>query len=123
ELTVLVSSHNLRELEDVCDWIGIVHNGKIIIEKPLDDIKGGVCKYQISYGDDKDEFLKSLPGLLNMSKTGSVYSLIIKGDSESIMSNLKSTSPLLLERVSLTLEEVFIYELGGLGYDFKNIIF
>ncbi len=123
ELTVLVSSHNLRELEDICDWVGIIHKGKIIIEKPLDDIKGNVCKYQISFSLNMEEELSKIEGLLNISKTGSIYNLIIKGNSEEILSKLKEMSPILLERISLTLEEVFIYELGGLGYDFKNIIF
>lgn len=123
ELTVLVSSHNLRELEDICDWVGIIHKGEIIIEKPLDDIKGNVCKYQISFSLNMEEELSKIEGLLNISKTGSVYNLIIKGNSEEILNKLKEMSPILLERISLTLEEVFIYELGGLGYDFKNIIF
>ena len=123
ELTVLVSSHNLRELEDICDWVGIIHQGKIIAEKPLDDIKGSVCKYQVSYSDDKEDFINSIEGLLNVSKTGSVYNLIIKGDWQKSYDMLNSASPILLERIGLTLEEVFIYELGGLGYDFKNIIF
>lgn len=123
ELTVLVSSHNLRELEDICDWVGIIHEGSLVMEKPLDDLKGGVCKYQVSYKEDKEEFINSIEGLLSKTKTGSVYSLIIKGDNEKCISILKSENPVLLERVSLTLEEVFIYELGGLGYDFKNIIF
>lgn len=123
ELTVMVSSHNLRELEDICDWVGIIHEGVLIAEKPLDDIKGGVCKYQVSFGEDREEFINSIPGILSLNKTGSVYNLIVKGDSDEICRALSEASPLLLERVSLTLEEVFIYELGGMGYDFKNIIF
>ena len=123
ELTVLVSSHNLRELEDICDWVGIIHNGEMIIEKPLDDIKGGVCKYQVSFKEDRGDFINSIEGLVHTSKTGSVYNLIIKGNPDECMKILRQGEPILLERVSLTLEEVFIYELGGLGYDFKNIIF
>jgi len=123
ELTVLVSSHNLRELEDICDWVGIIHNGSLVIEKPLDDLKSNVCKYQLSFKKDMDDYLNSINGLLNISKTGSVYSLIIKGDTEEIERILNEKNPILMERVSLTLEEVFIYELGGLGYDFKQIIF
>lgn len=122
-LTVLVSSHNLRELEDICDWVGILHEGKVIAEKPLDDLKGGVCKYQISFSKDPLDFPASLEGLLHHTKTGSVHTLIIRGDADEIFASLSALSPLLLDRVSLTLEEVFIYELGGLGYDFKNIIF
>lgn len=123
ELTVLVSSHNLRELEDICDWVGIIHEGKIIAEKPLDDIKGGICKFQVAFKDNKEELLNSIDGLLNISKTGSVYNLIVKGDFEKTLDILKAEEPVLLERIGLTLEEVFIYELGGLGYDFKNIVF
>ena len=116
EMTVLVSSHNLRELEDICDWVGIIHKGKMIIEKPLDDLKGSVHKYQVVFGDKK---LEEAENLLHISNTGSVYS---RGDAEETDAQIKALSPLLCERISLTLEEVFIYELGGLGYDFKNII-
>ena len=123
ELTVIVSSHNLRELEDICDWVGIIHKGKIITEKPLDDLKGSVCKYQVAFKEEKDEFLNSIRGMMNVSKTGSVYSVIVKGNSDDVLNDLKAENPVLIERVSLSLEEVFIYELGGLGYDFKNIIF
>lgn len=119
EMTVLVSSHNLRELEDICDWVGIIHKGKMIIEKPLDDLKGNVHKYQVVFGEKK---LEKAENLLHISNTGNVYNVILRGDAEETLSQLKEFSPVLLERVSLTLEEVFIYELGGLGYDFKNII-
>lgn len=122
-MTVLVSSHNLRELEDICDWVGIIHNGRIIIEKPLDDLKGNVFKYQVAFSGDKDEELKNIDGVLNVSKTGSVYNVIIRGNSLDTDKAIEKLSPILCERISLTLEEIFIYELGGLGYDFKNIIF
>lgn len=119
EMTVLVSSHNLRELEDICDWVGIIHKGKMIIEKPLDDLKGNVHKYQVVFGENK---LTEAENLLHISNTGNVYNIILRGEAEETMSQLKKFEPVLCERVGLTLEEVFIYELGGLGYDFKNII-
>ena len=122
-MTVLVSSHNLRELEDICDWVGIIHEGKMLLEKPLDDVKGSVFKYQVAFTEDKEKEIKSIKGILNITKTGSVYSLIIKGDAEETGNTISSLSPVLSERINLTLEEVFIYELGGLGYDFENIIF
>ncbi len=122
EMTVLVSSHNLRELEDICDWVGIIHKGEIIIEKPLDDLKSSVCKFQASFNDDAEKALRSIDGILNVSKTGSVYNIIVKGDADKVYDILFGMSPVLLERINLTLEEVFIYELGGLGYDFKNFI-
>ena len=122
EMTVLVSSHNLRELEDVCDWVGIIHNGKMIIEKPLDDLKGSVHKYQLVLDEATAEKLSENESVVHISKTGSVYNVIMRGEAESTYEELKEISPHLCDRISLTLEEVFIYELGGLGYDFKNII-
>ena len=119
EMTVIVSSHNLRELEDICDWVGIIHKGKMIIEKPLDDLKGNVHKYQVVFGEEK---LGHTENLLHISNTGHVYNVILRGDAEETDAQIKALNPTLCERVSLTLEEVFIYELGGLGYDFKNII-
>ena len=122
KMTVLVSSHNLRELEDICDWVGIIHKGHMIIEKPLDDLKGSVQKYQLVIDD---EFAKDLEGdedILHISKTGSVYSVIVRGTAEKTEPKMKKMSSVLCERISLTLEEVFIYELGGLGYEFENII-
>ncbi len=122
EMTVLVSSHNLRELEDICDWVGIIHEGRMIMEKPLDDLKGAVHKYQLMLDEDIAERLSENSNVLHISKTGSVCSIIMRGEAESTHEKLKELSPHLCERISLTLEEVFIYELGGLGYDFKNII-
>lgn len=121
-MTVLVSSHNLRELEDICDWVGIIHKGHMIIEKPLDDLKGSVHKYQLVFREDTTEALEKIDGVLHVSKTGAVYNAIIKGETAEIDNKIQALEPVLSEKISLTLEEVFIYELGGLGYDFKNII-
>ncbi len=120
-MTVLVSSHNLRELEDICDWVGIIHNGKMIAEKPLDDLKGNVHKYQVVFAGEGADAL-NMENILHISNTGTVYSIIIRGSAEETEKMITALSPVLCERISLTLEEVFIYELGGLGYDFKNII-
>ena len=122
EMTVLVSSHNLRELEDICDYVGIIHNGKMVIEKPLDDLKGSILKLQLVFNGDFPETLKETADILNLSKTGSVYTVIVRGDKQTIESDFKAYNPVVFDKVSLTLEEVFIYELGGLGYDFENII-
>lgn len=122
EMTVLVSSHNLRELEDICDWVGIIHKGKMILEKSLDDLKGDVHKYQLVLTDDAAERLDDMENILHKTKVGSVYNVIVRGDSTETDRQMQGLMPSLCERISLTLEEVFIYELGGLGYDFKNII-
>ncbi len=122
EMTVLVSSHNLRELEDICDHVGIIHSGKMVIEKPLDDLKGNIQKVQMVFGTDLPEELKAKLDILHLSKVGSVYTAIIRGDASKIEDTVKEYSPVIFDKVSLTLEEVFIYELGGLGYDLKQII-
>ncbi len=122
QMTVLVSSHNLRELEDICDYVGIIHKGSLVTEKSLEDLKGNICKVQIAF--DR-EFPESLLGdeVLHRSRLGSVHTLIIKGDADAFEKRARSFSPIVFDKVSLTLEEVFIYELGGLGYDFKQIVF
>ena len=122
EMTVLVSSHNLRELEDVCDYVGIIHNGKMVIEKPLDDLKGNIQKLQLAFGGEFPEELNEKLKILHITKTGSVYTAIVKGDTEEIDNTVSAYTPIIFDKVSLTLEEVFIYELGGLGYDFENIM-
>ncbi len=122
EMTVLVSSHNLRELEDICDWVGIIHRGRMILEKPLDDLKGSVHKYQLVIPEESGDALEKMGNVLHISRTGSVRSVIIRGDADECDKKMQELAPLLCERISLTLEEVFIYELGGLGYDFTNIL-
>ncbi len=122
EMTVLVSSHNLRELEDICDHVGIIYNGKMIIEKPLDDIKGNISKIQIAFDGEFPTKIYDELEILHYSKIGSVYTLIIKGEGEMIDEIIAKYKPVIYDKVSLTLEEVFIYELGGMGYDFKNIM-
>ncbi len=122
EMTVLVSSHNLRELEDICDHVGIIHNGRMIIEKPLDDIKGNIQKIQLAFsGGFPDTLLEKLD-VLHLSKQGSVYTIIVRGNAKDIKAAVTPENPVVFDTVSLTLEEVFIYELGGIGYDFTNII-
>ncbi len=127
-MTVLISSHNLRELEDVCDHVGIVFNGKTVIEKSLDDVKGNIHKIQLAYSLNDAEYEKKLEQIrssleiLHESRIGSVSCLIIKGDTEKVRELIYSTSPAVLDIIPLTLEEVFIYELGGMGYEFENIL-
>ncbi len=118
--TVLISSHNLRELEDVCDHVGIMHQGKIVLEKALDDVKGNIHKVQIAFDGEFPE-INDLE-VLHSEKYGSVNIMIVKGSSSEILSKVKAYSPVICDILPLTLEEVFIYELGGLGYEFENII-
>ena len=122
EMTVLVSSHNLRELEDICDYVGIIHNGKMIVEKPLDDLKGSVHKYQVVFGEELPKNIEENENVMHVSNIGSVYNIIIKGSDFECDNIIRRYNPYVCEKISLTLEEVFIYELGGLGYDYKSIL-
>ncbi len=120
-MTVLVSSHNLRELEDVCDHVGIMHKGKIAIEKALDEVKGNIHKVQTAFaGGAPKELLESIE-ILKHEKVGSVEMLIVKGEYKKIEESINKYNPLILDVIPLTLEEIFIYELGGLGYELEII--
>lgn len=122
QMTVLVSSHNLRELEDICDTVGILHKGHMLLEKELDDLKGDIHKFQVAFSQDGVvEPLKKELEILHISKIGSVNILIIKGNRKAISDKIAEYNPLISDSVQLTLEEVFIYELGGIGYDIKDI--
>ena len=123
EMTVLVSSHNLRELEDVCDHVGILHEGRVVIEKSLDDIRGNIHKLQVAFSDRAfPDGLETKLSILNKSGFGSVNMLIVKGDADEVINAVKEYNPVVCDILPLTLEEVFIYELGGMGYEFETIL-
>ena len=112
----VLTSHSLREFEDVCDRLAIIHKGKIVFESTVDEIKSSVLKAQTAYNGITDESIFGSLEILDLKKNGAVYDLIIKGDREEITSYLKRTEPVLLDISPLSLEEFFIYKLGSLGY-------
>ena len=118
--TVLVSSHNLRELEDVCDHVGIMNRGKIMIERTLSDLQEGIVKMQLALPDG--ETLPDGLDILHASSTGRLQTLILHGTSAELESKLALCNPLFIDFVPLTLEEIFIYELGGADYEVKDIV-
>ena len=121
EMTVLISSHNLRELEDVCDTVGIMNKGKIFLEASLDELKCQLSKIQVSFADEvntEDFGIK----ILKEKKVGRVYELIVSGDKSEIESKLNEFNPLFVEALPLTLEEIFIYELGEVDNEIKQIL-
>lgn len=122
ETTVIVSSHNLRELEDVCDHVGIMHKGKIMIERSLSDLQGSVCKIQVAFQAEMPKLPEGFE-VLHMSNTGRVYTLIVKGNPAEAKIQLEKMHPMLIDILPLTLEEIFIYELGGVDYEVKDILF
>jgi ABC-2 type transport system ATP-binding protein len=121
EMTVLISSHNLREVEDICDYIGILHNGELLIEKDLDDLKSDTHKIQIAFKEEAPDQLFSGVKLLHQEKRGSVLICIVKGKESEIVEKAMKYQPVILDILPLTLEEIFIYEMEGVGYVIKNI--
>lgn len=119
--TVVLTSHNLRELEDICDHLGILFKGGILFEGDVNNIKTGICKVQVAFPLPIDKVDLSGLEIMNRSSVGSVYTFIVKGDIEATTTYLKKLSPVLLDVVGLTLEEVFIYEMEVLGYAFPEL--
>ena len=122
QVTVLISSHNLRELEDVCDHVGILHKGEVLLSKALSDMKSDTFKLQLAFSDAFPEELLEKLTVLNHTESGRVHMLILRGERTELLKTVEAYEPLLCDLIPLTLEEVFIYELGGKGYDFKNIL-
>ena len=119
-VTVLVSSHNLRELEDVCDHVGILDRGHLLLERSLSELQENITKVQIALPDGRPlpEGLK----LVHETVTGRLRTLILRGDPDETLQKLQECEPLFLDAVPLSLEEIFIYELGGADYAVKDIL-
>ena len=118
--TVLVSSHNLRELEDVCDHVGIMNGGKVLLEHPLAELQANIVKVFVALPDEAQ--LPEGLDILHRSAQGHLHTLIVHGDAAEVMNRLSTAQPQYLDVVPLTLEEIFIYELGGADYAVKDIL-
>ncbi len=120
--TVVMTSHNLRELEDICDNLGLLYQGGILFESEIDTIKTNMYKVQISLKNDfdRDDF-KDID-ILSFKKQGSVATIIVKDEDGSSKKKLEKMKPVILDYLNLTLEEVFIYEMEALGYEFNKFI-
>ena len=119
-ITVLVSSHNLRELEDVCDHVGILDRGKMLLERSLSELQENLTKVQLALPDGA-----ALPeglDLVHESSSGRLRTLIVRGDPGETLARLQESEPIFMDALPLTLEEIFIYELGGADYAVKDVI-
>ena len=118
--TVLVSSHNLRELEDVCDHVGIMDHGKMLLERSLSELQDNVVKIQLAFAQET-----ALPAdleILHRSETGRLQQLILRGKSAELTERLGALHPVFLDPVPLSLEEIFLYELGGEGHEITDLV-
>lgn len=121
-MTVVIASHNLRELEDVCDHVGLFHKGGILFEKDIDELKLGVSKVQaiLKPMPQKEDFAPL--DIVRFETRGSLLDLVVRGTKEEILGKLNTMNPVFVEVLPLTLEEVFISEMEVAGYDINNIL-
>ncbi|MBR5683178.1 MAG: ABC transporter ATP-binding protein [Ruminococcus sp.] len=131
KLTAIISSHNLKEINEVCDTAALLHNGKIVFSRDIDDVKGSVHKIQVVFSRNEDgtvadykkeDFVQDGIEILHYEQSQSICFIIAKGDIEAIKASLVPKHPMLTEVIPLTLEEIFIYELEVLGYDSSDNI-
>ncbi len=120
--TVLVSSHNLRELEDVCDHVGIMSRGKVLLERSLSDLQENIVKLQVVWPSAEVPVLPADLPVLHTSHVGRVYTYIVRGNAGEVSRRMEESRPMMLEALPLSLEEIFIYELGGEHYAVKEIV-
>ena len=122
-LTPVIASHNLRELEDICDHVGLLHRGGILFSRDLDEMKLGMYKVQCIFASPLPEDAWDGFDLLKKEQRGSLYTIIARGDREELMSRLNKMNPTFCELLPLTLEEIFINETEVAGYDVKKLLF
>ena len=116
QTTVIISSHNLRELEDICDYVGIMDKGNMLLERSLADMQGNTVKL-LMVGDVPQELT-----VLHSAQTGRLHTLVVRGSAEEVTAIMEKTACAYYDVLPLSLEEIFIYELGGVNYEVKNIV-
>lgn len=122
-ICVIFASHNLKEIEDICDHVALLHRGELLFEAGLDDIKLGLHKIQISFERDRAESMQAELEKLNtvsLEKRGSLYTLVARGSEVDIAESLNKLKPVFVEFIPLTLEEIFIAEMEERGYEFDE---
>ena len=118
-LTTIISSHNLKEIGELCDTVALVYQGKVVFSRELDDITGNIHKLQLAFKEAKTQADFEAMDLLHYETNGSVINMIVKGSEEAICNAIEPMNPVVFDRIPLTLEEVFIYEMEGLGYEYS----
>ncbi len=120
--TIIITSHSLRELEDTCDRLAMIYNGKLIMQSDVNDLKTHLFKVQLAFNVERSrEDFKGFE-VVSFEKNGSVMNLIIRGERDIVEEQLRKMDPILIEMLPLSLEEVFTYEMDALGYKFEEIL-
>ena len=124
DFTPVISSHNLRELEDICDSVGLLHRGKLLLTQELDQIKANICKLQCVIPDPhREQEMISALHIIRMERTGSLLTMTVRGPREKALALAQDSGAVFAETVPLTLEEIFISETEVAGYDIKDFIY
>ena len=124
DFTPVISSHNLRELEDICDSVGLLHRGKLLLTQELDQIKANICKLQCVIPDPhREQEMISALHIIRMERTGSLLTMTVRGSREKALALAQDSGAVFAETVPLTLEEIFISETEVAGYDIKDFIY
>ncbi len=122
QATAIITSHSLRELEDTCDQLALLHKGGLVLESDIQNLKTSLFKIQIAFSQEYGR--ESFQGIdiLHFSKRGSVANMIVRGNREETVNRLHQMAPILMDVLPLTLEEVFTYEMEALGYAFSDVL-
>lgn len=120
--TAIITSHSLRELEDTCDQLALLHKGGIVFESDVQNLKTSLFKVQVAFDDFYNKSSFDGINMINFSKKGSVSTFIVRGDRDETNEKLQAMDPILLDVLPLSLEEVFIYEMEALGYSFNDVL-
>ena len=121
--TAVIASHNLRELEDLCDHVCLMHRGTVIMEREIDELRIGLRKVQVAFANVSDvpNIFEGI-NVVNVWRNGNIFNITIRGTEEEFMPKLNALDPIYVSAMPLTLEEIFISEMGAAGYDANNII-
>lgn len=120
--TAILTSHSLRELEDTCDQLALLHKGGLIFESDISNLKTKLFKIQVAFKEEYSKEKFNVLDMLHFTKHGSVSNIIVCGERNEVYSLIKTMNPILLEVLPLTLEEVFTYEMEALGYAFGDVL-
>lgn len=122
KITAVITSHSLRELEDVADQLTLLHKGGVIFESDVSNLKTSLFKIQVAFHEDFDESKFEGIDILNFSKKGRVANFIVRGSKDDVVPKVTALKPILIDVLPLSLEEVFVYEMEALGYAFKDVL-
>ncbi len=122
QVTAILTSHSLRELEDTCDQLALMHKGGLVFESDIQRLKTSLFKVQIAFAEEYDKSRFESIELVHFTKHGSVANMIVRGDRDHTIAALRAMRPILMELLPLTLEEVFTYEMQARGYSFENVV-